>query len=122
MLGSMMLNDKQGSVGDSTGPRIFLIRKERVMLDEDLAALYEVETAVLCSVVARSIDRFPENAVFQLNEAEVAELKTQLANPGRESPYVFTGDGLALLSTMLLEEREAGEGADACAPTCSCRS
>lgn len=106
---------------ESGGPRIFLVRGQKVMLDEDLAALYKIETEALNLAVARNIECFPEDCVFQLNPDEFADLKSRSAISSRAAPYVFTGQGLALLSSVLLDEQENRVNQEACAPTCSCR-
>lgn len=103
------------------GPRIFFIRGHKVMLDEDLAPLYEIKTEALNLVVARNIECFPEDLMFQLNSDEFADLKSRIAVSGRAAPYVFTGQGLALLSSVLLDVRENRKNQESCAPTCSCR-
>jgi len=59
--------------------KIYLIRGQKVMLDNDLAELYEVETRRLNEQVQRNIDRFPEDFMFQLTEEEFANLKSQIA-------------------------------------------
>lgn len=106
---------------ESGGPRIFVIRGQKVMLDEDLATLYQVKTEALNLAVARNIERFPEDLVFQLNPDEFADFKSRFAISDREVPHVFTGQGLALLSSILLDEQEKKEKREACAPTCGCR-
>jgi len=59
--------------------KIYLIREQKVMLDEDLAELYGVETRRLNEQVGRNIDRFPEDFMFRLNEEEFANLKSHFA-------------------------------------------
>ena len=116
------MTDKQTiAVTEGGGPRIFIIRGQKVMLDEDLAALYQLETGALNLAVTRNIESFTEGFAFQLNPDEFAGLKSQVVNSGREAPYVFTGQGLALLSSILFDEREDQDDHE-CAPTCSCRS
>ena len=56
---------------------ILLVRKQKVMLDTDLAALYEVETRVLVQAVKRNLERFPEDFMFQLSQEEFAHLRSQ---------------------------------------------
>ncbi|MDO8264087.1 MAG: ORF6N domain-containing protein [Gallionella sp.] len=102
-------------------PRTFFIRGQKVMLGEDLAALYEVEIDALNLAVTRNIECFPEGCMFQLNPDEFADLKSRFAISIREAPYVFTGHGLALLSSVLLDERASHDNRESCAPTCSCR-
>jgi hypothetical protein len=58
--------------------KIYLIRKQKVMLDQDLAKLYEVETKVLVQAVKRNIDRFPDDFMFQLNNQEAVNLRSQI--------------------------------------------
>ncbi|HKF82901.1 MAG TPA: ORF6N domain-containing protein [Solirubrobacterales bacterium] len=91
--------------------RIFVVRKRQVMLDQDLADLYGVETKRLIEQVKRNLDRFPEDFMFQLNMEEVAALRSQIAtsNTGRGgrryAPYVFTEQGVAMLSSVLRSKR-----------------
>ena len=81
------------------------------MLDSDLAELYEVETFNLNKAVKRNISRFPEDFMFQLTAEEWAALRFQIgiSNTGRGgrrfTPYVFTEQGVAMLSTVLNSER-----------------
>lgn len=81
------------------------------MLDEDLADLYGVETKRLVEQVKRNLDRFPEDFMFQLNKEEAAALRSQIAtsNTGRGgrryAPYVFTEQGVAMLSSVLRSKR-----------------
>jgi hypothetical protein len=88
---------------------IYLIRGEKVMLDEDLAELYGVETRVLVQAVKRNIERFPDDFMFQLSSAEFANLRSQIVTPswgGRRSPpYAFTEQGVAMLSGVLRSDR-----------------
>src|SRR6476646_7206050 len=87
--------------------RIFVIRERQVMIDEDLADLYGVETKRLVEQVKRNLERFPEDFMFQLRKDEVAALRSQIAtsNAGRGgrryAPYVFTEQGVAMLSSVL---------------------
>jgi hypothetical protein len=68
--------------------KIFLIRGQKVMLDADLAVLYEVETKVLNQAVKRNIERFPEDFMFQLNAEEVASLRRSSDTSGLRSQFV----------------------------------
>ena len=74
--------------------KIFLIRNKKVMLDEDLAEMYGVETKRLNEQVKRNPERFPEDFMFQLTEEEVELLKSQFATSSwggrRKLPYAFT--------------------------------
>src|SRR6266851_9363592 len=85
--------------------RIYLIRGEKVMLDSDLAELYGVETRVLVQAVKRNNERFPDDFMFQLTEAEFENLRSQsvMSSWGgrRYPPYAFTELGTAMLSTVL---------------------
>jgi len=91
--------------------RIFVVRARQVMLDEDLADLYGVETKRLVEQVKRNLDRFPEDFMFQLDKEEAAALRSQVAtsNTGRGgrryAPYVFTEQGVAMLSSVLRGKR-----------------
>lgn len=92
--------------------KIYLIRGHKVMLDSDLAELYEVETRTLIQAVKRNIQRFPQDFMFQLNLQDVMALRSQTVTlkKGRGqhrkySPYVFTEQGVAMLSSVLKSER-----------------
>ena len=91
--------------------RILLIRGHKVMLDSHLAELYEVPTFRLNEAVKRNRRRFPEDFMFQLGKEEAEALTSQFAmsKPGRGGrrtlPYVFTEQGVAMLSTVLNSER-----------------
>jgi hypothetical protein len=90
--------------------QILLLRGQKVMLSPDLADLYEVEPRVLVQAVKRNIDRFPDDFMFQLNEREFANLKSQIviSNWGglrRAIPYAFTEQGVAMLSSVLRSKR-----------------
>lgn len=115
------MTDKQtrGSVA-GVGPRLFFVRGHKVMLDEDLAALYELGKDELNLVVANHVGSFPEGYMFQLNPEEFADLKLQVAVSGKAAPYAFTGQGLALLSSILFDNRVKKGDVDSCAPSCGC--
>jgi len=87
--------------------RILVVRERHVMLDEDLAGLYGVETRRLIQQVKRNIDRFPPDFMFQLTKDEATALRSQSAissdrHGGRRyAPYVFTEQGVAMLSGVL---------------------
>ncbi|MBU0479038.1 ORF6N domain-containing protein [bacterium] len=90
--------------------KIFLIRNKKVMLDRDLALLYEVPTKRLNEQVKRNTERFPEDFMFQLTKREKAEvvancdrLKTLKFSP--QLPYAFTEQGVAMLSSVLNSKR-----------------
>lgn len=89
--------------------RIYLIRGEKVMIDSDLAELYQVTTGNLNLAVRRNAERFPSDFMFQLSEGEVANLILQSARSRwggrRKRPYVFTEHGVAMLSAVLRSHR-----------------
>lgn len=94
--------------------RILLLRKQRVMLDADLAQLYGVETRAVVQAVKRNAQRFPTDFMFQLDAPEWDSLRSQTvisnaSSPGRggrrTAPYAFTEQGVAMLSTVLTSER-----------------
>lgn len=82
--------------------KIYAIRGVQVMLDEDLAALYGVETRVLNQAVKRNIERFPGEFMFQVSEGDLEILRSQIVTSSwggrRYLPYVFTEQGVAMLS------------------------
>ncbi len=90
---------------------IHVIRGQKVMLDRDLAALYEVETRTLNQAVSRNLDRFPAEFMFRLSANEAESLRSQIviSNVGRGGrrylPYAFTEHGVAMLSAVLNSER-----------------
>ena len=85
--------------------KIYEIREQKVMLDFDLAALYQVETRVLNQAVKRNMKRFPSDFMFQLTSDEWAILKSQFVISSwggtRKLPFAFTEQGLAMLSGVL---------------------
>jgi hypothetical protein len=85
--------------------KIYLVRGYKVMLDNDLAELYGVDTKRLNEQVKRNIERFPEDFMVQLNQEEFENLKSQFATSSwggrRKLPYVFTEQGVAMLSSVL---------------------
>lgn len=98
--------------------KIYEIRGQKVILDRDLAALYQVETKVLNQAVKRNIERFPEDFMFQLTPKELKNWKSQFVtsiqmseeelnaiNMGlRRPPYVFTEHGVIMLASLLRSE------------------
>jgi hypothetical protein len=89
---------------------ILLIRSQKVMLDADLAALYEVQTKQLVRAVKRNVSRFPIDFMFQLTEDEFENLRCQIGTSSqwggrRYPPYAFTEQGVAMLSSVLRSER-----------------
>jgi hypothetical protein len=94
---------------------IYLIRGQKVMLDRDLAVLYEVETKRLKEQVRRNSDRFPNDFMFVLYPHEFATLRSQVATSKSEArggtrylPMAFTEQGVAMLSTVLNSKRAIG--------------
>lgn len=106
--------------------KVYVIREQRVMLDKDLAWLYEVETKVLNQAVKRNIERFPEDFMFQLTQEEFetlrfqkvtakndSDLRSQIVTSKKEEtrggqrymPYAFTEHGVAMLSSVLRSKR-----------------
>lgn len=97
--------------------KIYEIRGQKVILDRDLAALYQVETKVLNQAVKRNKERFPEDFMFQLTHQEwmkvsvnedVADLKSQIVTSNwggvRKLPYAFTEHGVVMLASLLRSE------------------
>jgi len=91
---------------------IYLIRGEKIMLDSDLADLYEVETKALNQAVRRNRDRFPSDFMLQLSKDEFADLNrsqivtgSQRHRDPRFRPYAFTEHGVAMLSSVLRSKR-----------------
>ena len=84
---------------------IRVIRDKQVILDSDLATLYNVETRTLNQSVKRNLERFPEDFVFQLTKEETDNLKSQSVTSSwggtRKCPYAFTESGIAMLSGIL---------------------
>ncbi len=90
--------------------RILLFRGHKVMLDSDLAELYGVKSIRLREQVKRNRDRFPRDFMFQLSEEETEILVSQNAIPSKKHlggflPYVFTQEGIAMLSSVLRSKR-----------------
>lgn len=90
--------------------KIYVVRDQRVMLDRDLADLYDVKPIRLREQVKRNAERFPENFMFQLNEEETAHMVSQNAIPSKQHlggtlPYVFTEHGVLQLANVLRSGR-----------------
>ncbi|HEY5969384.1 MAG TPA: ORF6N domain-containing protein [Chitinophagaceae bacterium] len=90
--------------------KIYLIRGQKVMLDKDLAELYDIKPIRLREQVKRNNSRFPENFMFQLSEKEVNTMVSQNAIPSRKHlggylPYAFTEHGVLMLANVLRSER-----------------
>ena len=90
---------------------IFLIRGEKVMLDRDLAALYEIPTKALKQAVRRNIDRFPDDFMFVIDSTEFESWRSQFVTSEadrkglRHPPMAFTEQGVAMLSSVLNSAR-----------------
>jgi hypothetical protein len=92
--------------------KILLIRGKKVMLDRDLAELYRVQTKVFNQAVKRNMKRFPSDFMFEMTKEELKNWRSQIvtSNPSlkmglRKRPYVFTENGVAMLSGVLNSER-----------------
>ena len=89
--------------------RIYIIRGKKVMLDRDLANFYGVETFNLNKAVKRNLERFPDDFMFQLAKEEINNLRFQIGMSSwggrRYMPYVFTEQGVAMLSSVLNSKR-----------------
>ena len=90
--------------------RIYLLRSEKVMLSTDPAHLYQVAPRVLVQAVKRNMDRFPADFMFQLTAEEFQHLKSQIVTSSwgglrRATPYAFTEEGIAMLSSVLRSRR-----------------
>lgn len=95
---------------DKIETMIYTIRGQRVMLDSDLSRLYKVGTKALNQAVKRNLERFPEDFMIEPNSSELAELRSQIVTLQgitnqnqvfRHSPYLFTENGVAMLSSVL---------------------
>ncbi|MBI4212601.1 MAG: ORF6N domain-containing protein [Deltaproteobacteria bacterium] len=91
-------------------PLILLLREQKVILDADLAKLYEVETKNLNKAVQRNWERFPSDFMFQLTNQEVAALRFQFGTSNEQGgrrylPFAFTEQGVAMLSSVLRSPR-----------------
>jgi len=91
--------------------KIYMIRGKKVMIDRDLAELYDVETRVLNQAVRRNEKRFPEDFMFQMTKEEMENWKSQIVISNsekmglRKPPLVFTEQGVAMLSSVLNSDR-----------------
>ncbi|RLD60454.1 MAG: ORF6N domain-containing protein [Bacteroidetes bacterium] len=85
--------------------KIFIIRGEKVMIDRDLAELYDVETKVLKQAVKRNLDIFPKNFMFELTKEEFYDLRSQIVTSSwggqRYLPFVFTEHGVLQLANVI---------------------
>jgi hypothetical protein len=95
---------------ESIEKRIYVIRGHKVILSTDLAELYDVEPRALVQAVKRNMGRFPEDFMFQLTKDEFDNLKSQIVISSwgglrRATPYAFTEQGVAMLSSVLRSSR-----------------
>jgi hypothetical protein len=94
--------------------RIAIARGHKVMLDSDLAQLYQVETRLLVQAIKRNLNRFPADFMFQLSAQEVAAMRSQIVIASkrniRHRPYAFTEHGALMLCSVLKSERAAKMG------------
>lgn len=95
---------------EAIASKIYLIRDKKVMLDRDLAELYDVKAIRLREQVKRNSERFPENFMFQLTENEANIMVSQNAIPSRKHlggnlPYAFTEHGILMLANVIKSER-----------------
>ena len=104
-----MSNDKMIIPDEVVMSKIFLIRETKVMLDHDLADLYDVETRVLKQAVRRNIKRFPSDFMFELDKEEFDHLRSQNVTSSwggtRYMSMAFTEQGVAMLSSLLKSDR-----------------
>jgi len=105
-----MSNSSQMMIPDEiVMQKIYMIRGRNVMLDQDLAELYDVKTKRLNEQVKRNISRFPDDFLFQLNREEFNDLKSQFATSSwggrRTPPLAFTDYGVLMLSSVLKSDR-----------------
>ena len=112
-----MVNKKRSVASELLVPvemierRIYFVREQKVMLDSELAELYQVPTKVFNQAVRRNRTRFPKDFMFQLSRDEDESLRSQIVTSKigrggrRYRPYVFTEQGVAMLSSVLNSER-----------------
>jgi hypothetical protein len=106
----MEKNNQQYAIPETlVTSKIYIVRNKKIMLDRDLAELYEVETRVLNQAVNRNSERFPEEFMFQLTPEEFEILKSQIVTSSwggtRKMPFAFTEYGVAMLSSVLRSKR-----------------
>jgi len=106
----MSVNGKNDLREAVIASKILTLRDEKVILDLHIAELYEVETRVLKQAVRRNIDRFPEDFMFELTNAEIEEVVSQNVIPSKKhfggaTPFAFTENGVAMLSGVLSSKR-----------------
>jgi hypothetical protein len=110
-LKSQIVTSKSAIPPERIERRILLVRGQKVMLDADLAELYEIATKTLNQSVRRNVERFPEDFMFQLTTTEAEGLRSHFvtSNDGRGGrryrPYAFTEQGVSMLSSVLRSPR-----------------
>lgn len=114
-----MIDKQQAATEEHSEPIVHLIRGEKVVLGIHLAEAFGIGQQILAQAVERNMECFPEGSVFRLSEEEIAGLKLQPVDS--VAAYAFTRYGVAVLSSILFDERSLHESQEACAPTCSCR-
>lgn len=101
----LIMSSKPQLPAERIQSKVQQIRNEKVLLDRDLAEMYGVETKQLKQAVRRNIDRFPEDFMFELSDAEFQHLRSQTETSGwggtRYAPMAFTEQGVAMLSSVL---------------------
>ncbi len=107
--GRLSMTKSVGIPDEVVTNKIYLIRSKKVMLDMDLAELYGVETKQLKRAVKRNLDRFPDDFMFELNDQEFKNLRSQFGTSSsggvRYVPMAFTEQGVAMLSSVLNSKR-----------------
>jgi hypothetical protein len=105
----MTKNKSRAVVPAFISQKIYFLRGQRVMLSPDLARLYGVEVRALAQAVQRNRERFPDDFLFQLTDEEYKNLKSQFVTSSwggaRHTPYAFTEQGVAMLSSVLRGKR-----------------
>jgi len=105
----MKSSPRPGIPAERITEKIYLIRGHRVMLDQDLASLYQVETRALKQAVKRNIERFPDDFMLTLSRDEFDGLRSQIVTSSwggtRYAPMAFTEQGVAMLSSVLRSRR-----------------
>ena len=104
------MKNKVSIPNESINDKIYILRKQKVMLDRDLAKLYGVETKRLKEQVRRNLNRFPKSFMFELTTEEYSSLRTQFATLKHGThfkypPFVFTEHGILMLSSILNSEK-----------------
>lgn len=116
------MTDKQPVVPEeSNESNIHLIRDRQVILSTHLAEAYGIRQQSLHQTIERNIECFPEDSVFRLSPEEMAGLESRSEISDQSARYAFTAQGVALLSSILFDERAIYENQEARSPACNCR-